>query len=396
MIISLMVYPAKAVDIQNNIVNNTIENNSSNTTNVLENSTMQNNVDELQKTHDELQGQVDESNNELLNIQNDLSENMTEIESLNEKLLEYQTQIDKNSIQVNNLSESIKNIEEELNKVEKEYEEKKKALENRLVILYEIGDNKYLDVLLSSTSIGDFLSRYYLITEIAKYDSQIVEEVEKQKIEIEESRKKLNSQMEEYKKAKDEEEKIQIMLENTLIVKNNYISKLTQKEQELQAKIEESINELRLIEKEIVMLTTANIGTDYVGGVMAWPVPGYTRITSQFGMRTHPITGVYKLHTGMDIGAPIGTNFIAANDGVVIKAGFNTAYGNMVIIDHGGGVSTLYAHGSEILVTLGQEVKKGDPILKVGMTGYTTGPHAHFEVRVNGEYVQPLNFVQAN
>ena len=396
MIISLMVYPAKAVDMQNNIVNNTIENNSSNTTNVLENSTMQNNVDELQKTHDELQGQVDESNNELLNIQNDLSENMTEIESLNEKLLEYQTQIDKNSIQVNNLSESIKNIEEELNKVEKEYEEKKKALENRLVILYEIGDNKYLDVLLSSTSIGDFLSRYYLITEIAKYDSQIVEEVEKQKIEIEESRKKLNSQMEEYKKAKDEEEKIQIMLENTLIVKNNYISKLTQKEQELQAKIEESINELRLIEKEIVMLTTANIGTDYVGGVMAWPVPGYTRITSQFGMRTHPITGVYKLHTGMDIGAPIGTNFIAANDGVVIKAGFNTAYGNMVIIDHGGGVSTLYAHGSEILVTLGQEVKKGDPILKVGMTGYTTGPHAHFEVRVNGEYVQPLNFVQAN
>ena len=396
MIISLMVYPAKAVDMQNNIVNNTIENNSSNTTNVLENSTMQNNVDELQKTHDELQGQVDESNNELLNIQNDLSENMTEIESLNEKLLEYQTQIDKNSIQVNNLSESIKNIEEELNKVEKEYEEKKKALENRLVILYEIGDNKYLDVLLSSTSIGDFLSRYYLITEIAKYDSQIIEEVEKQKNEIEESRKKLNSQMEEYKKAKDEEEKIQIMLENTLIVKNNYISKLTQKEQELQAKIEESINELRLIEKEIVMLTTANIGTDYVGGVMAWPVPGYTRITSQFGMRTHPITGVYKLHTGMDIGAPIGTNFIAANDGVVIKAGFNTAYGNMVIIDHGGGVSTLYAHGSEILVTLGQEVKKGDPILKVGMTGYTTGPHAHFEVRVNGEYVQPLNFVQAN
>ena len=391
-----MAYPAEALDVQNNIINNTTDNNSSNTTNTIENNTTQNSVEELQKTHDELQGQVDESNNELLNIQNDLSENMTEIESLNEKLLEYQTQIDKNSIQVDKLSESIKSIEEELNKVEKEYEEKKKSLENRLVILYEIGDNKYLDVLLSSTSIGDFLSRYYLITEIARYDNQIVEEVEKQKIEIEEARKELNSQMEEYKKAKDEEEKIQIMLENTLIVKNNYISKLTQQEQELQAKIEESINELRLIEKEIVMLTTANIGTDYVGGVMAWPVPGYTRITSQFGMRTHPITGVYKLHTGMDIGAPIGTNFIAANDGVVIKAGFNTAYGNMVIIDHGGGVSTLYAHGSEILVTLGQGVKKGDPILKVGMTGYTTGPHAHFEVRVNGEYVQPLNFVQAN
>lgn len=388
-----MAYPTKALDIQNNVINNT----TNNTLNAVENNTtFQNNVNELQKTHDELQGQVDESNNELLNIQNDLSDNMKEIESLNEKLLEYQTQIDKTSIQVNNLSESIKNIEEELNKVEKEYEEKKKSLENRLVILYEIGDNKYLDVLLNSTSIGDFLSRYYLITEIAKYDNQIVEEVETQKNEIEESRKKLDSQMAEYKKAKDEEEKMQIMLENTLIVKNNYISKLTQEEQDLQSKIENSLNELRMIEKEIVMLTTASIGTDYVGGIMAWPVPGYTRITSEFGMRVHPITGVYKLHTGMDIGAPIGTNFIAANDGVVIKAGYNNAYGNMVIIDHGGGVSTLYAHGSEILVTIGQEVKQGDPILKVGMTGYATGPHAHFEVRVNGEYVQPLNFVQAN
>ena len=202
--------------------------------------------------------------------------------------------------------------------------------------------------------------------------------------------------MEQYKQAKDEVERTQIILENTLVVKNNYVTNLTKKEKDLQEQIDQSMVEMRNIEKEIVMLTTANIGTDYVGGVMAWPVPGYTRITSPFGMRVHPVTGIYKLHTGTDIGAPIGANFIAANDGVVIKAGFNKAYGNMVIIDHGGGVSTLYAHGSEILVTVGQQVKKGDPVLKVGMTGYATGPHAHFEVRVNGEYVQPLNFVDAN
>ena len=97
-------------------------------------------------------------------------------------------------------------------------------------------------------------------------------------------------------------------------------------------------------------------------------------------MRVHPITGQYKLHTGVDIGAPMGANFVAANDGVVVKAGPNTAYGNMVIIDHGGGISTLYAHGSEILVEVGQTVKRGDAILKVGSTGYSTGPHAHFEV----------------
>ena len=126
---------------------------------------------------------------------------------------------------------------------------------------------------------------------------------------------------------------------------------------------------------------------------MAWPVPGYTTITSQYGMRTHPITGVYKLHTGTDISAPIGATFVAANDGIVVKAEYNTAYGNMVMIDHGGGISTLYAHGSEILVSVGQTVFKGTAVLKVGSTGYSTGPHAHFEVRVNGNPVKPLDYI---
>ena len=131
----------------------------------------------------------------------------------------------------------------------------------------------------------------------------------------------------------------------------------------------------------------------YIGGELAWPVPGYTRISSKYGMRTHPITGVYKLHTGVDISAPMGANFIAANDGVVTKAGMNSAYGNMVIIDHGGGISTLYAHGSEILVQVGQVVKRGDAVLKVGSTGYSTGPHAHFEVRMDGVVTDPMPYI---
>ena len=110
-------------------------------------------------------------------------------------------------------------------------------------------------------------------------------------------------------------------------------------------------------------------------------------------MRTHPITGVYKLHTGVDISAPIGATFVAANDGIVVKAEYNTAYGNMVMIDHGGGISTLYAHGSEILVEVGQTVFQGTAVLKVGSTGYSTGPHAHFEVRVNGSPVEPLDYI---
>ena len=147
------------------------------------------------------------------------------------------------------------------------------------------------------------------------------------------------------------------------------------------------------INAEILALAMDGIDTQYIGGELAWPVPGYTRITSKYSMRVHPITGQYKLHTGVDIGAPEGANFVAANDGIVTKAEYNAAYGNMVIIDHGGGVQTLYAHGSEIVAQIGQTVTAGDEILKVGSTGYSTGPHAHFEIRVNGQTIDPLKFL---
>ena len=129
---------------------------------------------------------------------------------------------------------------------------------------------------------------------------------------------------------------------------------------------------------------------------MIWPIPGYTRITSHFGMRVHPITEAYKLHTGMDVSAPIGASFVAAANGIVVKATYSTSYGNMVIIDHGGGVQTLYAHGSEIIAQIGQTVATGDEVLKVGSTGYSTGPHAHFEIRINGQTIDPEKFLVKN
>ncbi len=129
-------------------------------------------------------------------------------------------------------------------------------------------------------------------------------------------------------------------------------------------------------------------GDDFI-----WPIPGYETVTSEFGYRTHPITGVYKLHTGTDVGAPEGADFVAMADGIVVTAGYNTAYGNMVMISHGNGIITLYAHGSKLLVKTNDVIKQGDPVLKVGSTGYSTGPHAHFEVRINDEYVNPMEFL---
>ena len=176
-------------------------------------------------------------------------------------------------------------------------------------------------------------------------------------------------------------------------MRENYIARLSEEEKAKQAQIDEITSQYNEINKQILELAKQGLDTEYIGGVLAWPVPGYTKISSNYGMRVHPITGQYKLHTGVDISAPMGANFVAANDGIVTKAGYNTAYGNMVIIDHGGGISTLYAHGSEILVTVGQTVTRNEPILKVGSTGYSTGPHAHFEVRINGVVTNPIEYI---
>ena len=134
---------------------------------------------------------------------------------------------------------------------------------------------------------------------------------------------------------------------------------------------------------------------NFVGvGMFIWPIPNYTTITSYYGYRTHPITGQYKLHSGVDVGAPIGTDFVAMADGTISTASYVSGYGNTVIINHGNGISTLYAHGSQLLVKTNQYVTKGTPVLKVGSTGNSTGPHAHFEVRINNKCVNPLDYFE--
>ena len=357
---------------------------------------VENTIEGLQNEQEEVQTNIEEKQERLEYLQSVLSETQAQLQEINEKIAEYEKEIANLGTQANDLENSIAEVTKQLEEAEARYEEQREAFETRLVALYEAGETTYLDVLLSSRSLTEFISTYYMIEEIAKCDNEQLQDIGMEKLAIQTAKEALETQRKQYKVAKDNKEKIAITLENTKIIRNNYINQLTEEELQIQAEIDQYYEAINEIEAEIIMLTTAHIGTDYAGGAMAWPVPGYSRITSQFGMRTHPITGVYKLHTGTDISAPIGANFIAANDGIVIKASYNRAYGNMVIVDHGGGVSTLYAHGSEILVQVGQTVKKGEPVLKVGSTGYSTGAHAHFEIRINGQYADPMNFVKPN
>ena len=266
-------------------------------------------------------------------------------------------------------------------------------LKKRMVATYEAGETQYLDVLLRSKNLSDFLSSYFLIDELTNIDKQLINDLDDRKKSIDLSKQKLENEKDELATIIENQTMTTKTLENTKILRESFISKLSDDEKNIQAKIDEINAQYEEVNRQILELAQQGLDTAYIGGQLAWPVPGYTTITSKFAMRVHPITGQYKLHTGVDIGAPLGANFVAANDGVVTKAGPNTAYGNMVMIDHGGGISTLYAHGSEILVEVGQTVKRGDPVLKVGSTGYSTGPHAHFEVRINGVAVNPLPYI---
>ena len=363
---------------------NTIDNTTNNT---------DSNLTDLQTQQQDLQNQLNESNEQLQEVQSQLSENLQQIEKLDEKIRQSENEIEELDAQVKQLQEEIANIQSQLDIAEKNYEKQKDIMEKRLVAIYEAGNTKYLDVLLNSSNISEFLSNYYLITEIASVDKDLLNEVESEKKEIELAKQTLEKNQEALATALKNQTQTATVLQNTKALRENYISRLSDEEKAKQAQIDEITEQYEDVNNQILELAKQGLDTAYIGGVLAWPVPGYTKITSNYGMRVHPITGQYKLHTGVDISAPIGANFVAANDGIVTKAEYNTAYGKMVVIDHGGGISTLYAHGSEILVTVGQTVKKNDAILKVGSTGYSTGPHAHFEVRMNGVVTNPIPYI---
>ena len=348
---------------------------------------------ELQEQSSQLTQAIDESNNRLQAVQDELSTNMQELQELDSQIAQSQNELNNINTDISDLMKQITENEEKLNKTQAEFDKIQDLLDARIIKMYETPKFEFLQVILASKNATEFLSTYYAMKELAEYDKELLDTVRKQKEEIETTKKILAEKKRQVVASKQTQQKKAQVLANTKTMRQYYISKLSTEEQELQAKIDDYNNQVETIEAEIKLMALNSVSADYIGGALTWPIPGYNTITSEFGMRVHPITGAYKLHTGTDIGAPMGADFVAMGKGVVTKASMTPAYGNMVIIDHGGGVQTLYAHGSEILVQVGQEVEAGTPVLKVGSTGYSTGPHAHFEIRINGQPVNPMDYL---
>ena len=351
------------------------------------------NLNDLQNQKNELQEQIDEANQEISDLKIELTENLEQLNNLNLKITTYEQEVASLEENLSELATEVEEITDKLVVIEENYNIQREALIDRVVALYEAGDILYLDVLLNSNSVSEFVSNYFLIQEIVKYDNELLETIEIQKTQIETIKDTLTKRKETLDTLKANKEKTAISLENSKIIRNSYIAKLTEDEKVMQEKIDKYQAELNSIDSQITLLTSLNLGEDFVGGEFIWPAPGYTTITSNYGMRVHPIFKVNRMHTGTDIAMPTGSYIVASNDGVVIKSVYTSSYGNMVMIDHGGGITTLYAHGSEIVAQTGDTVKKGDLVMKAGSTGWSTGPHLHFEVRINGNTMDPMEFL---
>ena len=294
------------------------------------------------------------------------------------------------------------------------------ALGTRLLGVYEYGPASYLDVLLSSTSFTDFVQRWDLLRYIMQADSDLISSINVEAAregklvnELEATQAELNSQQQDQQRKRDQLGELATERQTLLAaaqVQRNVVQQqvfelegLTAAEEarlqelirEKQREDEEAVRQARLaaaaarraaaMAAGIPLPPEHPIGTP---GAFAWPVRG--PVVSPFGMRVDPYTGRYQLHSGIDISASYGTQIGASADGVVILASWYGGYGNTIIIDHGDGLTTLYAHCSVIYVTTNQRVAQGQVVGLVGATGWATGPHLHFEIRVNGVPVNPL------
>ena len=364
------------------------------------------NKSELQQESSEIQEKINTTKHELGEVEDNLSGVMSQIRDLTAQISEYQSEIDDLNSQISDLESKIEETQAKLDQAEEDYKEQQQRLENRLVALYEMGETSYLDVLLSSASITDFISKCYIVSEIAEYDNNLLDEIEQNKKQIEEAKQTLETSKEQVVSLKTSKEATAKALKDSQAVKQQYASELNDEEKSLQSQLEEFEADKRKIQQELAAIAAreANSGrTTVITGSPSnygyiFPVAGLS--LANINNKSYPS---YRGHTGVDVNINAnGKSVVAVKSGTVEistalrnASGGYRSYGEYIVINHHDGTMTLYAHmasGSRT-VSPGQEVSQGQVIGTVGSTGNSTGPHLHFEVRVNGRCVNPLPYL---
>lgn len=348
-----------------------------------------------------VQQQINQAEKKKSDAQNKLNDTkqkkvktLAEKEKLEKEAVTIQAEIDAIDKEIAETDESLLAEEAKLAEATKNAEKQYDVFQERFRIMCEQGDVGYLEMLLSAKSFGDFVDKAEIMQEITEYDKEIFDGMEALRQTIEKSRDEIASLKETQENAKSNLGNRKKELAAKQQQQAAYIRELEADTAAYQRIIDEEDRVMANLKARLSgSLSTTSSGKQYVGGEFTWPTPSCHIITSAFSpRRKNPVTGIYKRHTGTDIGAGYGATIVAANSGTVTLAGWNSGYGNCVVIDHGGGKATLYAHMSSYAVTNGQRVEKGQKIGAVGSTGNSTGPHLHFEILINGQAVDPMQY----
>ncbi|MBR1539956.1 MAG: peptidoglycan DD-metalloendopeptidase family protein [Clostridia bacterium] len=370
---------------------------------------------ELNTQSSELDTKIAEKEKEIETVESNLSAAMKEVQTLVAQISTYEQAISDLNDKINTVSDEITQAENDIAQKEKETEEKQDLLNKRLIAIYESGNTSYLDMLLTSSDLSDFLSKYYLISEIAEYDTNLIISLKEARAKLEEAKIELETNKASLENAKAEQVEKQEALKKIKAEKDSKVASLNSEEKALESELEEFEKDKKDVQSQLAAIarqeaaeaaaraaaasggTTASGGTSSSSGYI-FPIPGL----SKSNIRTLKYPS-YAGHTGVDININVvGKNVVAVKSGTVAIStamrradGSYKSYGEYVVINHHDGTMTLYAHmlsGSRT-VSPGDEVTQGQIIGTVGSTGNSTGPHLHFEVRVNGSPVNPISYL---
>ena len=352
-------------------------------------------LEEYRKNYERIVYDENERREELENnydAQNDIKK---EIYDLDMRLSEAQIDIDNTEKEILDVLMEIDEAREKLEEAEEKRQNLNERASDRLRFIYENGELDPLEIAGECGSISDYARYRQYAEDIMKYDAELLEELKaneeclREELERIEERSEAKTALEKFKTEKEFEMAVMYEEKNRLLEEYRQDAKRAEKElAELEEAADKVYDIIVNIEKNKEFVDT------YTGGELEWPVEGRYYVSSGYVGRISPVGNGYEFHTGIDIPAPEGYEIRAAEDGTVINAGWINGYGNTVIIDHGGGISTLYAHNSSVEIENGQSVHRGDVIALCGSTGYATGSHCHFEVRVNGEHTDPWEYLK--